>query len=317
MNTSHTPYLGLDLVRVTEAAAIASAVMMGRNDKNGADGLAVTAMREALNSLDIQGTVIIGEGEKDEAPMLYIGEKVGSGSFVADIAVDPIDGTRLLSKGLPGSIAVIALAETGTMHPVTGLYHVTNLATGKEAASSIDITKSISWNIQAVAKAKNLAVENLTVAALDREYNEKIIDEIRATGARLKLFMDGTVAVAIMTALADTDVDLMVGGSGAPEAVITAAALKCLGGGLQCMPLCKTPADEERAKKAGVNFQHVFTRDELVSGSCIFVAITGITSGELVKGVRYEGHEAVTNSLVFRSESDTIRHLTTHHTISK
>jgi fructose-1,6-bisphosphatase II len=313
MSSENTRHLALDLVRVTEAAAIAASTMMGRGDKNGADLLAVNAMRQALNSVDIQGTVVIGEGEKDEAPMLYIGEEVGHGHFVADIAVDPIDGTRLLSNGMPGSIAVIALAEKGGFHPVEGLYRLHKMATGQKAAACIDITKPVAWNIQQVAKAKDLSIENLTVAILERDHNQADIDAVRAAGARLKLFSDGDVVISIMTAMENSGVDLMIGRGGAPEGVISAAALTCLDGNIQCLPFCKSADDKKMAEAAGVDFDHVYTMHELASGENMYVAITGITSGELLDGVQYGKKYATTESLVLRSESGSIRRIHAQH----
>lgn len=310
--------LSLELVRVTEAAAMAAARLMGRGDKNAADQAAVTAMRVALNSVSMDGTVVIGEGEKDEAPMLYIGEKIGDGSHPeVDIAVDPIDGTRLLSLGLPNAIAVIALAERGTLYDSPGIFYMNKIAVGPAAKGAIDINKSVEWNLKSVAAAKRIDVSEITVVVLDRPRHEQLIKEVRDAGARIKLITDGDIAGAIMTALDETGVDILLGTGGSPEAVVGACALKCIGGDMQCKPYARNEEERKNAIALGVDMEEVFDIDKLVKGDNVFVSLTGITNGELVDGVKYSENGVETHSLVMRSKSGTVRDVRARHRLAK
>lgn len=311
--------LSLELVRVTEAAAMAAARLMGRGDKNAADGAAVQAMRLALSSVGMDGTVVIGEGEKDQAPMLFIGEKIGTGEPPkVDIAVDPIDGTRLLSLGLPNAISVVALSEEGTMYGAPeGIVYMEKLAVGPAAKGVIDIQKPVDWNLKNIAHAKNLDVSEVTVVILDRPRHEHIIRQVRDAGARIKLITDGDVAGSIMTALEDTGVDVLMGIGGAPEAVISACALKCIGGDMQCRLYPRDDTERQKAIAAGADMEQVLTINDLVSGDNIFVSLTGITNGELVDGVKYYEHGIETHSLVMRSKSGTVRDVRARHRLDK
>ncbi|HEX2912464.1 MAG TPA: class II fructose-bisphosphatase [Chloroflexia bacterium] len=311
--------LSLELVRVTEAAAMAAARLMGRGDKNTADGAAVHAMRVALSSVGMDGTVVIGEGEKDEAPMLFIGEKIGTGEPPkVDIAVDPIDGTRLLSLGLPNAISVVSLAEEGSLYSAPpGIFYMNKIAVGPAARGAIDIDKPVEWNIKNVARAKRIEVEEVTVVILDRPRHEQIIRDVRDAGARIKLITDGDVAGAIMTALEDTGVDILMGIGGAPEAVLTACALKCIGGDMQCRLYPRNDDDRQKALAAGADLDKVLTIDDLARGENIFVSLTGITNGELVDGVKYYEHGVETHSLVMRSKSGTVRDVRARHRLDK
>jgi fructose-1,6-bisphosphatase II len=310
--------LSLELVRVTEAAAMAAARLMGRGDKNAADAAAVQAMRTALASVGMDGTVVIGEGEKDEAPMLFIGEKIGSGQPPkVDIAVDPIDGTRLLSLGLPNAISVVALAEEGSMYHGHGVFYMNKIAVGPAAKGAIDINKSVSWNLKSVARAKKMEISEVTVVILDRPRHEQLIREVRDAGARIKLITDGDIAGAIMTALEDTGVDILMGIGGAPEAVVSAAALKCIGGDMQCRLYPRNDEEKRKAQEVGADFEEIFNIDKLVRGTNVFVSLTGITNGELVDGVKYYEHGVETHSLVMRSKSGTIRDIRARHSLDK
>jgi fructose-1,6-bisphosphatase II len=305
-------------VRVTEAAAMAAARLMGRGDKNAADLAAVQAMRIALSSVSMDGTVVIGEGEKDEAPMLYIGEKIGDGSPPeVDIAVDPIDGTRLLSLGLPNAIAVVALAEKGTLYDSHGVFYMDKIAVGPGAKGAIDINKSVEWNLKSVARAKHIDLGELTVVILDRPRHEQLIKEVRDAGARIKLIVDGDIAGSIMTALEDTGVDVLMGIGGAPEAVVSACALKCIGGDMQCKLAPRNQEERLMALAKGADLDQVFTIDTLVRGDNVFVSLTGITNGELVDGVKYYEHGLETHSLVMRSKSGTVRDVRARHRLDK
>jgi fructose-1,6-bisphosphatase II len=306
--------LGMDLVRATESAALRCGRWMGRGDKISADQAAVDAMRMALDSVPMTGTVVIGEGEKDEAPMLYQGEVVGDGNGPEmDVAVDPVEGTTLLAEGMPGAIAVVAVAERHTMHTWQGLAYMDKLAVGERAQGVIDIEAPVSYNIRAVARTLNKQVEDVTVVVLDRPRHKELIQEIRGTGARIKLILHGDVSAGIMTSIDDPPADILMGIGGAPEAVITAAALKCMGGQIQCR--IWTRNDEERALAAelGLDLKQIYTTKDLVQGENIFVAATGITAGEFLHGVEYFGGGARTHSVVMRSRSGTIRHITATH----
>jgi fructose-1,6-bisphosphatase II len=310
--------ISLELVRVTEAAAMAAARLMGRGDKNAADQAAVTAMRIAMNSVGMDGTVVIGEGEKDEAPMLYIGEKIGVGTPPkVDIAVDPIDGTRLLSLGLPNAISVVALAEENCLYNSPGIVYMNKIAVGPEAVGAIDIDQSVDWNLKSVGKAKGLEVGELTVVILDRPRHEQLIREVREAGARIKLITDGDVAGAIMTALKGTGVDLLMGIGGAPEAVVSACALKSIGGDMQCRLYPRNPEERQRAISLGADLNALLTIEDLAKGDNIFVSLTGITNGELCDGVKYSEHYVETHSIVMRSKSGTVREIRGRHRIDK
>jgi fructose-1,6-bisphosphatase II len=307
--------LAVELVRVTEAAALAAGLWLGRGDKNGADGAAVEAMRRALSRIDMDGVVVIGEGEKDEAPMLFIGEEIGNGRPPkVDIAVDPIDGTRLLALGMPGAVAVVALAARGTMYSApAGVFYMEKIAVGREAKGSIDINATVAENISSVSKALGREEGNITVMVLDRPRHEQIIKQIRATGARVRLIPDGDVAAAIATADPNTSVDMLMGIGGAPEAVVAACALKAMGGDMQCKLYFRDVAEYRNAVKAGIDPDQILTIDDLVSSDDTFFAATGITDGELLHGVHYGSGQATTESVVMRAKSGTIRYIRAFH----
>jgi fructose-1,6-bisphosphatase II len=297
--------LALELVRVTETAALAAAPWVGRGEKDLADGAAVKAMRAMINTVDMSGVVVIGEGEKDHAPMLHNGEQVGNGDGPScDVAVDPIDGTSLTAQGMNGAISVIALAPRGSMFDPQDSFYMNKIVTGPEAASVIDITASVAHNIAAVAKAKSLRVSDITVVVLNRPRHLGLMEEIRATGARIKLIQDGDVAAAIETARPDTGIDLLMGIGGTPEGVITAVAMICLGGAIQ-----------GQLHKHGVTEARVLTTSDLCNSDDVFLSATGITDGELVQGVRYTTFGATSNSLVMRGKSKTVRLIQTEHNL--
>jgi len=300
--------LALELVRATEAAALAAGRWMGRGDKKGADQAAVDAMRLSLNSIVMNGVVVIGEGEKDEAPMLYNGEVLGTGDPPpVDIAVDPIDGTRLTSLGLPGALSVVALSERGTMYFPGSIVYMNKIAVGPEAKGVIDINAPVEENLQKVAKAKERDVNDLTVVILDRPRHEKLISEVRAAGARIKLIPDGDIAGGLMTAIEDTGLDILMGIGGSPEAVVTACALKCMGGEIQCKLWPRDEGERQKAMEEELDLEQVLTIDDLVQCDNVFFAATGITDGELLQGVKYFGDGAKTYSIVMRSKSGTVR----------
>jgi fructose-1,6-bisphosphatase II len=310
--------LALELVRVTEGAAMAAARFMGRNQKEIADQAAVDSMRRSLNFVDMDGIVVIGEGEKDEAPMLYIGERVGNGNEPrVDVAVDPIDGTRLVARGLPGGIATVALAERGSMFH-SHVPYMDKLIVGPAAAKVIDITDSVANNLERIARAEERSVQDLTVVVLDRERHEELLDEIRTAGARVKLIMDGDVAAGVMAAMEHrTGIDVLMGVGGAPEAVLAACAIKCVGGGMQAR-LWLRDQDRSIMEAEGKSESTVFELDDLVSGDNVFFAATGITDGELLQGVRFHGDDrCATQSLVMRSYSGTIRYIEAEHRLEK
>jgi fructose-1,6-bisphosphatase II len=310
--------LALELVRVTEAAAMAAGRWVGRGDKNGADGVAVNAMRNLISTVGMNGTVVIGEGEKDNAPMLFNGEQVGDGTGPeCDVAVDPIDGTTLTAKGMNNAIAVMAVSPRGSMYDPSAVFYMEKLVTGAAAADVVDIRLPVSENIHRVAKAKGEKNEDVTVVILDRPRHQKIVDEIRETGARIKFISDGDVAGAIMAAREGTGVDLLMGIGGTPEGIIAACAMKSLNGVIQGR-LWPTDDDErQRAIDAGHDLDRVLTTDDLVSGDDAFFVATGITDGELMEGVRYRSGGATTHSLVMRSRSGTIRSIRSEHQFSK
>ncbi|MEV4460449.1 class II fructose-bisphosphatase [Microbispora sp. NPDC004025] len=310
--------LALELVRVTEAAAMAAARWVGRGDKNGADGAAVNAMRQLINTVSMKGVVVIGEGEKDNAPMLFNGEEVGDGTGPeCDVAVDPIDGTRLCALGMNNAISVIAVGERGSMYDPSAVFYMEKLVTGPQAAEHVDINAPVGDNIRAVARAKGAKPSDVTVVILDRPRHERIVKEIRETGARIRFITDGDVAGAIMAARSGTGVDLMLGIGGTPEGIVAACALKCMGGVIQGK---LWPRDEEERRKAldaGLDLDQVLTTDDLVRSDDVFFAATGITDGELGHGVRFQGGAAVTHSLVMRGRSGTIRKIESEHQLWK
>ncbi|MEU0896230.1 class II fructose-bisphosphatase [Streptomyces massasporeus] len=310
--------LALELVRVTEAAAMAAGRWVGRGDKNGADGAAVRAMRTLVSTVSMNGVVVIGEGEKDEAPMLFNGERVGDGTGPeCDIAVDPIDGTTLTAKGMTNAIAVLAAAERGSMFDPSAVFYMDKLVTGPEAADFVDINAPVSVNIRRVAKAKRSAPEDVTVVILDRPRHEGIIKEIRETGARIRLISDGDVAGSILALRDGTGVDLLLGIGGTPEGIISACAVKCLGGTIQGKLWPKDDEERQRAIDAGHDLDRVLTTEDLVTGENVFFVATGITDGELLRGVRYRAETATTDSIVMRSRSGTVRRISSEHRLSK
>lgn len=310
--------LAMELVRVTEAAALAAGRWVGRGDKNGGDGAAVDAMRSLISTVEMDGVVVIGEGEKDEAPMLYNGEHVGTGEGPAvDVAVDPIDGTRLMAEGRPNSIAVIAVAERGAMFDPSAVFYMRKIAVGPEGVGKIDISKSTEWNIRSVAKAKNMAVGDLTVCVLDRPRHEELIAEIRAAGAKVRLIMDGDVAGAVATATDGSSVDMLMGIGGTPEGIIVACAMKCMGGEIQGQLWPQDDAERQKAIDAGLDVDAYLGNDDLVKGDNCFFAATGITAGDMVGGVSYRASGAITRSLVMRSKSGTVRYVEGRHKMEK
>lgn len=313
-----TRNLALELARVTEAAALASGRFMGRGDKEGADQAAVNAMRIVLQTVDMNGIIVIGEGEKDNAPMLYNGENVGNGSSPdVDVAVDPIDGTRPLAFGRSNSLATVAIAPRGTMFDPGPFLYMNKLAVGPEAKGKIDIEKPITENLKAIAKAKHKDVEDLTTIVLDRDRHIDAIAEIRKAGARIRLIPDGDVAAALMTAWSDSGVDVLIGIGGTPEGVIAACALRAMGGEIQGKLYARDENELRRGREAGYDFDKILTMDDLVSSEDVFFAATGVTDGELLKGVRYFGNSASTDSLVVRGITGTVRQIIATHQVDK
>ena len=312
--------LALELVRVTEAAAMAAGRWVGRGDKNDADRVAVEAMRALIGTVGMTGIVVIGEGEKDNAPMLYNGEEVGDGTGAeCDVAVDPIDGTTLTAKGLSNAISVLAVSPRGSMYDPSAVFYMEKLATGPEAADVVDIRLPVKENITRVAKAKGKSPHDVTVVLLDRPRHRHLVQDIRETGARIKYITDGDVAGAIMAARPDTGVDLLLGIGGTPEGIIAACAMKCLGGTIQGRLWPQDDDERQRALDAGHNLDADFVlgTDDLVTGDDAFFVATGITDGELMRGVRYTGDGVTTHSLVMRSRSGTVRSITADHRLSK
>ena len=310
--------LALELARVTEAGAMASARWVGRGDKNCADGAAVNAMRQLINTVSMNGVVVIGEGEKDDAPMLYNGEQVGDGSGpLCDVAVDPIDGTRLTANGMPNAISVLAVSARGSMYDPSAVYYMSKLVTGPEAASTVDIDAPPTANVAAVARAKNCSPSDVTVVILDRPRHADLIREVRQAGARIKLLTDGDVAGAIMAAREGTGVDLLLGIGGTPEGIIAACAIKCLGGVILGKLAPRDDAERAKAIDAGHDLNRVLSTDDLVTSDDAFFAATGITDGELVGGVRFRSGGATTHSLVMRARSGTVRNIYSEHTLLK
>jgi len=310
--------LALELVRVTEAAAMGAGRWIGRGDKNAADQAAVDAMRTMLDTVTMDGVVVIGEGEKDEAPMLYNGEHVGEGRGTAvDVAVDQLEGTRLTALGQPNAIAVIAVAERGSMFFPGAAVYMEKIAAGADAVGAIDITATPTENVTAVARAKGVKPTDLRVVVLERDRHEQLIGELRQAGARVNLIRDGDVAPAIAAARPETGVDLLYGIGGTPEGVISAAALKCVGGGIQGRLWPRTPEEREALVAAGFELDRVLMTDDLVAGDDVFVAATGVTTGALLRGVRYVRDGAVTDSIVMRSRSGTVRRIEARHNLEK
>jgi fructose-1,6-bisphosphatase II len=310
--------LAMDLVRTTEAAAMAASRWMGRGDKVGADAAAVEAMRTVLASVPMDGIVVIGEGEKDNAPMLFNGEKIGDGTPpLTDIAVDPIDGTTLTAQGRGGALAVIAVAERGAMFDPGPCVYMEKLAVGPEAAGKVSLDQSVSDNLRAVAEAKGESVRDVTAVILDRPRHQELIEEVRSTGARIRLITDGDVAGAIATAWTESGADILLGVGGTPEGVIAAAALKSMGGELQGRLWPRNEDERATAVSLGYNVERLLGIDDLVQGDNCFFAATGITDGELLRGVRYDSRGATTESLVMRSKSGTVRRIDARHRIKK
>lgn len=310
--------LAMELVRVTEAAALAAGRWVGGGDKLGADGAAVDAMRTMLTTVTMRGVIIIGEGEKDEAPMLFNGERVGDGTgFACDIAVDPVEGTTLTAMGRGGAIAVLAVSESGTMFDPGPCVYMDKLAVGPEAAHVIDINATVAENLHQVAKAKNQQVRDITAVVLDRPRHGELIAEIRDAGARIRLIQDGDVAGAISTAWPESGADIMFGIGGTPEGVIAAAALKCMGGAILGKLWPRNDEERDAALAAGYDLDQVLSTEILVSGDNCFFAATGITDGELLKGVHYSSRGATTQSLVMRSRSGTVRQIDAQHRLDK
>ncbi|OGO22752.1 MAG: fructose-bisphosphatase, class II [Chloroflexi bacterium RBG_16_51_16] len=313
-----TRNLALELARVTEAAALSAGRYMGRGAKEQADQAAVNAMRLVLGTLDMNGIIVIGEGEKDNAPMLFNGEVVGNGTGMAvDVAVDPIDGTRPLAFGRSSSLATVAVAPRGTMFNPGPFVYMNKIAVGPEARGRISIEKSISENLEIIASAKHTQVEDLTTIILDRDRHKDMIAEIRKAGARIRVIPDGDVAAALMTAWPDSGVDVLFGIGGTPEGVLAACALRAMGGEIQGKLYARDEKELRRGLEAGYNFEKVLTMDDLVSSEDVFFAATGITDGELLKGVRYFGNGARTDSLVVRGLTGTVRQIIATHRIDK
>src|SRR6188472_3121196 len=312
--------LALELVRVTEAAAMAAGRWVGRGDKDGADGVAVNAMRALIGTVGMDGVVVIGEGEKDNAPMLFNGEKVGDGTGPrCDVAVDPIDGTTLTAKGMSNAVSVLAVAPRRSMYDPSAVFYMEKLVTGPEAAEVVDIRYPVAENIHQVAKAKGSTPEDVTVVVLDRPRHEKLAEEIRAAGARIKFIVDGDVAGAISAARPGSGVDLLLGIGGTPEGIIAACAMKCMGGVIQGRLWPQDDEERQKAIDAGHNLDpdFVLATDDLVTGDDCFFVATGITDGDLMKGVRYRAGGATTHSLVMRSRSGTIRSIKSEHRLEK
>ena len=310
--------LAMELVRVTEAAALASGRWVGRGQKNEGDGAAVNAMRKMINSVEMDGVIVIGEGEKDEAPMLFNGEQVGTGRGAAvDIAVDPVDGTRLMAEGRPNAISVIAAADRGSMFNPQDAFYMNKIAVGPEAVGAIDITKSTAENIKSVAEAKGMRPADITVVVLDRPRHKQLVDDIRAAGAKVRFIMDGDVAGAIAAAQDTSSIDIAMGIGGTPEGVVTACALKCLGGEIQGMLAPQGDEEREKVLAAGHDLDRVLGTNDLVTSDNCYFAATGVTNGDMLRGVTYRKSGATTRSLVMRSKSGTVRFIESQHQLTK
>ncbi|MBM7413967.1 MULTISPECIES: class II fructose-bisphosphatase [Nocardiaceae] len=310
--------LALELVRVTEAGALASGRWVGRGDKEGGDGAAVDAMRQLVSSVSMRGVVVIGEGEKDEAPMLYNGEQVGNGNGPeVDFAVDPVDGTTLMAKGMPNAISVLAVAERGAMFDPSAVFYMDKIAVGPDYADAIDITAPVAENIARIARIKKGSSSDVTVCVLDRPRHTELMQQIRDTGARIRLISDGDVAGAIAAARPDSGTDILIGTGGTPEGIIAAAAMRCMGGALQGR-LAPTDDDErQKAVDAGHDLDRILNTNDLVAGENVFFTATGVTDGDLLRGVRYSGGGAHTQSIVMRSKSGTVRMIDAYHQLNK
>ena len=310
--------LAMELVRATEVAALSAARWMGRGEKESADQAAVDGLRTMLGTISMDGVVVIGEGEKDEAPMLYIGEQVGNGSDPrVDIAVDPVEGTTLLANGMPNALAMVALSERGTMYYPPHIAFMEKIATGPLAADAIDIERPVTENLERVARAKDMQVGDLTVVILDRPRHAEIVSEIRSVGARIRLITDGDVAGALMASLDDTGIDLLLGIGGSPEAVLTACALKSIGGNMQCRLWPRNDMEWDVVREHGMDTKRVLGLNDLVNSENVFFVATGITDGDLLDGVRYNGRNVTTESLVMRSKSGTVRRVSAQHQMRK
>lgn len=310
--------LALELVRVTEAAALASGRWVGRGKKNEGDGAAVDAMRKMINSVTMDGVIVIGEGEKDEAPMLFNGERVGNGEGAqVDLAVDPVDGTRLMAEGRPNAISVIAAAERGAMYNPKDAFYMNKIAVGPEAAGKIDISASVADNVRAVAAAKGVKPSEITVVVLDRPRHTQLVAEIREAGAKVRFIMDGDVAGAIAAAQDTNSIDIMMGVGGTPEGVITACALKCLGGEIQGQLAPQNDEERERVLAAGHDLDRILLMNDLVSTDNTYFAATGVTNGDMLRGVSYRKNGATTRSLVMRGTSGTVRYVESIHQLPK
>jgi fructose-1,6-bisphosphatase II len=311
--------LGLDLVRVTETAAMGAARWMGRGNKEAADQAAVDGMRAHLSTLDIDGVVIIGEGEKDNAPMLYNGESVGTGQGMqVEVAVDPVDGTTLTSKGEPGAISVIAVSEgRGLMYTAGHLAYMDKLAVGPEAAGHIELDAPADHNLRRVAKALGKDINDLQVVFLDRPRNQRYIDEVRAAGARIRLIRDGDVSAAIATVRTDSTIDMLMGIGGSPEAVLAAAALKCMGGEIQGRLWPRDEAEKQQARDLGIDLDQILTTDDFVGSNNVFFAATGVTGGEYLRGVDFHGDTVITHSVIMRSKTGSVRYMDARHNLAR
>lgn len=310
--------IAMELVRATEAAALAAARYLGMGNKQLVDQAAVDAMRYVLGYIKMDGIVVIGEGEKDAAPMLYIGECIGDGSdLLVDIAVDPVDGTTLMAKGLPGAVSAIALSARGTMNYPRQFVYMNKIATGYEAKDCIDINTTVADNLNNIAIAKRRRISELTVVVLDRPRHEQLLSEIREAGARVKLISDGDISASIQAALPEAGVDVLMGIGGTTEGVLSAAAIKCIGGAIQCKPWPRDDKEREAALAGGIDVDRVYKTEDLVTSEDVFFAVTGISSGELLKGVRYFRGGAETQSLAMRSRSGTIRWINSIHNFER
>jgi fructose-1,6-bisphosphatase II len=310
--------IAMELMRVTEVAALSAARHMGRGDKELVDQAAVDAMRFALGSIRMDGVVVIGEGEKDEAPMLYIGEAIGDGSEPqVDIAVDPIDGTRLTARGLPGAISVVALAPRGTMHCPRQVVYMDKIVVGQEAKGVIDINAPVADNLKNIAKASKRNIDDITVVVLDRPRHEKLLSDIRQAGARVRLISDGDISAAVHAAMPSSGIDVLMGVGGTPEGVISAAAIHCIGGEIQCKAWPRDDKERKAALDAGLDLEKVYSTNDLIAAEDVFFAATGVTGGDMLKGVRYFGGGAQTQSLVMRSHSGTVRWVDSIHDFTR
>jgi fructose-1,6-bisphosphatase II len=310
--------IAMELVRVTEAAAMAAARYLGRGDKTAIDQAAVNAMRYTLGHIRMDGVVVIGEGEKDHAPMLYIGEHIGDGSDLAvDIAVDPVDGTNLVSRGLPGAISTVALSSKGTIHYPKEFHYVNKIVTGAAAKDCIDINAPVVENLKNIARAKKKTISEITVVVLDRPRNEQLLSDIQSAGARIKLISDGDLAASIEAAFPEREVDVLMGIGGTPEAVLSAAAIHCIGGSIQCIAWPRDKNERDAALAKGVDVDKVYMTQDLIDSDDVFFAATGVSSGELLRGVRYFSGGAQTQSLAMRCRSGTIRWIDSWHNFDR